>query len=132
MKAFLGTARPLAEQNKNKRSNQWHISPTLGRRRAPGAQTPLPHGQGVAEITGQSHEAASLHRDNDDNVYMLKMRFELLDDFELLVADNGEAGVAVAICRTAEIDRDGARPSRGRWLGGIATAQGRSRQRARF
>jgi two-component system, cell cycle response regulator DivK len=35
--------------------------------------------------------------DNDDNVYMLKLRFELLDGFEVLVADNGETGVATAI-----------------------------------
>jgi CheY-like chemotaxis protein len=37
--------------------------------------------------------------DNDDNVYMLKMRFELLDGFEVLVAENGEIG-----CRTAEAE----------------------------
>jgi CheY-like chemotaxis protein len=30
--------------------------------------------------------------DNDDNVYMLKLRFELLDDFEILIAENGEMG----------------------------------------
>ncbi len=34
--------------------------------------------------------------DNDDNVYMLKMRFELLDGFEVLVAENGEIGCAMA------------------------------------
>lgn len=34
--------------------------------------------------------------DNDDNVYMLKMRFELLDGFEFLVAGDGEAGCARA------------------------------------
>jgi CheY-like chemotaxis protein len=34
--------------------------------------------------------------DNDDNVYMLKMRFELLDGFEVLVAENGEVGCAKA------------------------------------
>ena len=28
--------------------------------------------------------------DNDDNVYMLKMRLELLDDFEVVVAEDGE------------------------------------------
>jgi two-component system cell cycle response regulator DivK len=38
--------------------------------------------------------------DNDDNVYMLKMRFELLDGFEVLVAENGEVGCAKA---TAEL-----------------------------
>jgi two-component system, cell cycle response regulator DivK len=35
--------------------------------------------------------------DNDDNVYMLKLRFELLDGFELLVAEDGQAGCAKAI-----------------------------------
>jgi two-component system cell cycle response regulator DivK len=34
--------------------------------------------------------------DNDDNVYMLKMRLELLDEFEVLVAVNGETGCAMA------------------------------------
>ena len=34
--------------------------------------------------------------DNDDNVYMLKLRFELLDSFEMLVAENGETGCAMA------------------------------------
>lgn len=34
--------------------------------------------------------------DNDDNVYMLKMRLELLDGFEVLVAENGQIGCAVA------------------------------------
>jgi CheY-like chemotaxis protein len=34
--------------------------------------------------------------DNDDNVYMLKTRLELLDDFEVLVAENGEIGCARA------------------------------------
>ena len=34
--------------------------------------------------------------DNDDNVYMLKMRFELLDGFEVLTAEDGEAGCAKA------------------------------------
>ena len=38
--------------------------------------------------------------DNDDNVYMLKMRFDLLDGFEVLVAKNGEAGCDTA---TAEL-----------------------------
>jgi two-component system cell cycle response regulator DivK len=34
--------------------------------------------------------------DNDDNVYMLKMRFEILDGFEVLVAENGEVGCTMA------------------------------------
>ena len=34
--------------------------------------------------------------DNDDNVYMLKMRLELTDEYEVLVAENGEVGCALA------------------------------------
>jgi two-component system, cell cycle response regulator DivK len=34
--------------------------------------------------------------DNDDNVYMLKMRLELLGDFEVLSAENGEKGCEMA------------------------------------
>ena len=30
--------------------------------------------------------------DNDDNVFMLKMRLELLGDFEVLTAEDGEKG----------------------------------------
>ena len=41
--------------------------------------------------------------DNDDNVYMLKMRFELLDGFEVLVADNGETGVTTAIAERPDL-----------------------------
>jgi CheY-like chemotaxis protein len=38
--------------------------------------------------------------DNDDNVYMLKMRLELLDEFEVLTAENGEKG-----CDMAAVER---------------------------
>jgi CheY-like chemotaxis protein len=34
--------------------------------------------------------------DNDDNVLMLKMRLELLDDFEVLTAEDGERGCEMA------------------------------------
>src|SRR5262249_59038025 len=34
--------------------------------------------------------------DNDDNVYMLKMRLELLGDFEVLTAEDGEKGCEMA------------------------------------
>ena len=34
--------------------------------------------------------------DNEDNVFMLKMRLELEDGFEVLVAEDGAKGVAVA------------------------------------
>ncbi|MFZ1090085.1 MAG: response regulator [Xanthobacteraceae bacterium] len=41
--------------------------------------------------------------DNDDNVYMLKLRFELLDGFEVLVAEDGEAGCAKAIAENPDL-----------------------------
>jgi CheY-like chemotaxis protein len=41
--------------------------------------------------------------DNDDNVYMLKMRFELLDGFEVLVAENGETGCAAATAERPDL-----------------------------
>src|ERR1700716_4064631 len=34
--------------------------------------------------------------DNEDNVYMLKMRLELLGDFEVLSAEDGERGCGLA------------------------------------
>jgi two-component system cell cycle response regulator DivK len=41
--------------------------------------------------------------DNDDNVYMLKMRFELLGSFEVLVAENGETGCATALAEKPDL-----------------------------
>jgi two-component system cell cycle response regulator DivK len=41
--------------------------------------------------------------DNDDNVYMLKMRLELLGDFEVLTADNGEKGCEIAVSERPDI-----------------------------
>jgi two-component system, cell cycle response regulator DivK len=41
--------------------------------------------------------------DNDDNVYMLKMRFELLGGFEMLVAENGETGCTMAIAELPDL-----------------------------
>jgi CheY-like chemotaxis protein len=41
--------------------------------------------------------------DNDDNVYMLKLRFELLDEFELLVAKDGESGCAMAAAERPDL-----------------------------
>ncbi len=41
--------------------------------------------------------------DNDDNVYMLKMRLELLDGFEVLVANDGEQGCAVALAERPDL-----------------------------
>ena len=41
--------------------------------------------------------------DNDDNVYMLKMRLELLDGFEVLTAADGEAGCAMAAAELPDL-----------------------------
>ena len=41
--------------------------------------------------------------DNDDNVYMLKLRFELLDGFEVLFADNGKDGIVAAIAERPDL-----------------------------
>ena len=34
--------------------------------------------------------------DNDDNIYMMRLQFELLDGFEFLTAEDGESGYAKA------------------------------------
>jgi CheY-like chemotaxis protein len=41
--------------------------------------------------------------DNDDNVYMLKMRLELLGDFEVLTAEDGEKGCTMAVSECPDI-----------------------------
>jgi CheY-like chemotaxis protein len=41
--------------------------------------------------------------DNDDNVYMLKMRLELLDGFEVVVAEDGEKGCTAALAERPDI-----------------------------
>ena len=41
--------------------------------------------------------------DNDDSVYMLKLRFELLENFEILVAENGETGCSMALSEQPDI-----------------------------
>ena len=41
--------------------------------------------------------------DNDDNVYMLKMRLELLGDFEVLAAEDGEKGCDIALRERPDI-----------------------------
>jgi two-component system cell cycle response regulator DivK len=41
--------------------------------------------------------------DNDDNVYMLKMRLELLEEFEVLVAEDGESGCEKAAAEKPDL-----------------------------
>src|SRR6201982_2836314 len=41
--------------------------------------------------------------DNDDNVYMLKMRLELLGDFEVLAGEDGQKGCEMATTEQPDI-----------------------------
>ncbi len=41
--------------------------------------------------------------DNDDNVYMLKMRFELIDGFEFSNARDGQAGCEMAAAERPDV-----------------------------
>jgi CheY-like chemotaxis protein len=41
--------------------------------------------------------------DNDDDVYMLKTRLELLGNFEVLTAEDGEKGCAMAVSERPDI-----------------------------
>jgi two-component system, cell cycle response regulator DivK len=41
--------------------------------------------------------------DNDDNVYMLKMRLELLGDFEVVAAEDGEKGCEMAAAERPDL-----------------------------
>jgi len=41
--------------------------------------------------------------DNDDNVYMLKMRLELLGDFEVITAEDGEKGYEMVCTERPDI-----------------------------
>jgi two-component system, cell cycle response regulator DivK len=41
--------------------------------------------------------------DNDDNIYMLKMRLELLGDFEVISAEDGEKGCAMALAEQPNV-----------------------------
>jgi len=41
--------------------------------------------------------------DNEDNVYMLKMRLELLGDLDVLAAEDGEKGCQMAVAEQPEV-----------------------------
>jgi CheY-like chemotaxis protein len=41
--------------------------------------------------------------DNDDNVYMLKMRLELLEEFEVIIAEDGAKGCDAAVAEKPDI-----------------------------
>jgi CheY-like chemotaxis protein len=58
----------------------------------------------VIEGTGDRLVTRVLYiEDNDDSVYMLRMRFELLESFEILVAENGETGCSMALSEQPDI-----------------------------
>jgi hypothetical protein len=48
--------------------------------------------------------------DNDDNVFMLKMRLELLGEFEVLTAEDGQKGLQQRYPRCLCIDNDYGQP----------------------
>ena len=41
--------------------------------------------------------------DNEDNAYMLKMRLELANEFEVLVAEDGEKGCEIAAAKRPDL-----------------------------
>src|SRR6516165_10865773 len=61
------------------------------------------------EACGQQRNGSSIVtkllyvEDNDDNVFMLKMRLELLGDFEVLTAEDGEKGCEMAAAERPDI-----------------------------
>src|SRR5215510_1336914 len=70
-----------------------------------GAHPPV----GAQQAPGQQRNGSSLVtkvlyvEDNDDNVFMLKMRLELLGDFEVLTAEDGEKGCEMAAAERPDI-----------------------------
>src|SRR5262245_57081525 len=64
---------------------------------------------GAQQARGQHRNGSSIVtkvlyvEDNDDNVFMLKMRLELLGDFEVLTAEDGEKGCEMAAAERPDI-----------------------------
>src|SRR5215471_18268106 len=64
---------------------------------------------GAEEACGQQRDGSSIVtkvlyvEDNDDNVFMLEMRLELLGDFEVLTAEDGEKGCTMALSERPDI-----------------------------
>src|SRR5262245_6247469 len=64
---------------------------------------------GAQQAAGQQRDGSSIVtqvlyvEDNDDNVFMLKMRLELLGDFEVLTAEDGEKGCEMAAAEQPDI-----------------------------
>src|SRR5215469_7041249 len=73
--------------------------------RAGGAHPPARAQQAChQQRTGSSIVTKVLYvEDNDDNVFMLKMRLELLGDFEVLTAEDGEKGCEMAAAERPDI-----------------------------
>jgi CheY-like chemotaxis protein len=66
-----------------------------------------PAGSGGADCPGQDRGRIAMKvlyiEDNEDDVYMLTMRLELLGDFEILAAQNGEKGCEMAVSERPDI-----------------------------
>jgi two-component system, cell cycle response regulator DivK len=66
-----------------------------------------PAGSGGADCPRQDRGRIAMKvlyiEDNEDDVYMLTMRLELLGDFEILAAQNGEKGCEMAVSERPDI-----------------------------
>jgi two-component system, cell cycle response regulator DivK len=73
--------------------------------RADHAHSPACSSVTTFRITGRSGLVTRILyvEDNEDNVYMLKMRLELTDEFEVLVAEDGEEGCAMAASEVPDL-----------------------------
>jgi CheY-like chemotaxis protein len=77
-----------------------HLAGRLGRTRPPAR---------ADEACSQQWDGSSIVtkvlyvEDNDDNIFMFKMRLELLGDFEVLTAEDGEKGCAMAVSERPDI-----------------------------
>src|SRR5215510_5465596 len=83
------------------RSHEGIVQPNRPRRADPPSAeqgSPISKGAGGCFVTRILYV-----EDNDDNVYMLKMRLELIDGFEVLVAENGEIACQVALAERPDL-----------------------------
>src|SRR5262249_36759897 len=81
--------------------------PPARRRRRPcnnrGYQTARWRCHYARQRDGSSIVTKVLYVADDDNVYMLKMRLELLGDFEVVAAEDGEKGCAMALSERPDV-----------------------------
>ena len=82
----------------------------IGQEHVPAGRTGRTHPPARARRAGSRHWDGNrvvikvlYIEDNDDNVYMLKMRLELLGDFEVLAAEDGEKGCEMAAAERPDV-----------------------------